>query len=109
MTFLYNSGRLTALSRRALRVNAQHRDSRARPVSPDVALSRRQMLASVVLAELAVLAGVTLSYQYETTAGGTIVLVAVGLYIVAVLYGKVRSRAGTVSDTQPISEEQSAD
>ncbi|QLD90396.1 metal ABC transporter permease [Natronomonas salina] len=50
------------------------------------------LLASVVLAELAVLVGITLSYQYETTAGGTIVLVAVGIYIVAVLAGKVRTR-----------------
>jgi len=72
-------------------------------------VTRRRMPASVVLAELAVLAGITLSYQYETTADGTIVLVAVGLPLVAVLYGKVRSRAGTVSDTQPIPEEQSAD
>jgi len=50
------------------------------------------LLASVVLAELAVLVGITLSYQYETTAGGTIVLVAVGIYIAAVLAGKLRTR-----------------
>jgi len=64
---------------------------------------REALLASVVLAEVAVLAGVTLSYRYEATAGGTIVLVAVGLYIAAVLAGKLRDRsredAGTATAT----------
>jgi zinc transport system permease protein len=50
------------------------------------------LLTSVLLAELAVLVGITLSYQYEATAGGTIVLVAVGIYVVAVLAGKLRAR-----------------
>jgi len=54
---------------------------------------REALLASIVLAEIAVLAGVTLSYRYEATAGGTIVLVAVGLYIAAVLAGKLRDRS----------------
>jgi zinc transport system permease protein len=53
---------------------------------------REALLASVVLAQIAVLAGITLSYQYEATAGGTIVLVAVGIYIAAVLVGKLQSR-----------------
>ncbi|WP_336135581.1 metal ABC transporter permease [Natronomonas amylolytica] len=65
------------------------------PVAAAAQLARgfsTALLASVVLAELAVLTGITLSYQYETTAGGTIVLVAVGIYIVAVLAGKLRDR-----------------
>ncbi|SDK00230.1 zinc transport system permease protein [Halovenus aranensis] len=59
---------------------------------------REALLASVVLAELAVLMGITLSYQYNATAGGTIVLVAVGIYVVAVLLGKLQSRRATVED-----------
>jgi zinc transport system permease protein len=39
-----------------------------------------------------VVAGITLSFNYNTTAGGTIVLVAVAVYIAAVLAGKVQSR-----------------
>ena len=58
---------------------------------------REALLASIVLAEIAVLAGITLSYQYEATAGGTIVLVAVGLYIAAVLLGKLQSRRATTT------------
>ncbi|OYR60759.1 metal ABC transporter permease, partial [Halorubrum ezzemoulense] len=53
---------------------------------------REALLASVVLAQIAVVAGITLSFNYNTTAGGTIVLVAVGVYIVAVLAGKAQSR-----------------
>ena len=65
------------------------------PVAAAAQLARgfkSALLASVVLAELAVLVGITLSYQYETTAGGTIVLVAVGVYVLAVLTGKLRTR-----------------
>jgi hypothetical protein len=54
-------------------------------------VSKLALLASVVLGELAVLVGITLSYRYETTAGGTIVLVAVGIYVLAVLAGKLRT------------------
>ncbi|WP_253737929.1 metal ABC transporter permease [Halohasta salina] len=69
---------------------------------------REALLASVVLAEIAVLVGITLSFQYEATAGGMIVLVAVGLYIGAVLYGKLRSsRAGTVDTVS--ADEQATD
>ena len=53
---------------------------------------REALLASVVLAQIAVLVGITLSYRYEATAGGTIVLVAVAVYIVLVLVGKIQSR-----------------
>ena len=52
---------------------------------------REALLASVVLAQIAVLVGITLSYRYEATAGGTIVLVAVAVYIAMVLAGKVQS------------------
>jgi zinc transport system permease protein len=53
---------------------------------------REALLASVVLAQIAVLVGITLSFRYNTTAGGTIVLVAVGVYVAAVLAGKAQSR-----------------
>jgi zinc transport system permease protein len=55
---------------------------------------RESLLASVVLAQLAVLVGITLSYRYEATAGGTIVLVAVAVYVGMVLAGKLQSRRG---------------
>ena len=70
---------------------------------------REALLASVILAELAVLVGITLSFYYETTAGGTIVLVAVGVYVVAVLVGKLRSEADAPADAGAIAEEESAD
>ncbi len=70
---------------------------------------REALLASVILAELAVLLGITLSFQYETTAGGTIVLVAVGIYIAAVLFGKVQSSEDPVAETGAVVDEQSAD
>ena len=69
---------------------------------------REALLASIILAELAVLVGITLSFQYEVTAGGMIVLVAVGLYIAAVLYGKWSTQAVT-TDEEPAAEEQPAD
>ena len=53
---------------------------------------REALLASVVLAEIAVIVGITLSYRYEATAGGTIVLVAVAVYVGMVLAGKLQSR-----------------
>ncbi|ESS03157.1 MAG: ABC-type Mn2+/Zn2+ transport system, permease component [uncultured archaeon A07HR67] len=60
---------------------------------------REALLASVVLAQIAVLLGITLSYRYETTAGGTIVLVAVGVYIGMVIAGRLQSRRSVVGDT----------
>ena len=60
---------------------------------------REALLASVVLAQIAVLLGITLSYRYETTAGGTIVLVAVAVYIGMVIAGKLQSRRSVVEDT----------
>jgi len=59
---------------------------------------REALLASVVLAQIAVLLGITLSYRYETTAGGTIVLVAVAVYIGMVIAGRLQSRRSVVED-----------
>jgi len=70
---------------------------------------REALLASVILAELAVLVGITLSFYYETTAGGTIVLVAVGIYVTAVLVGKLRSGTDAPADAGAIAERESAD
>ncbi|WP_049911628.1 metal ABC transporter permease [Natrinema limicola] len=70
---------------------------------------REALLASVILAQIAVLVGITLSYQYETTAGGTIVLVAVAIYIGAVLVGKVQSHQVTAEETRSIPDEEPAD
>ncbi|MFC7227354.1 metal ABC transporter permease [Salinirubellus salinus] len=50
------------------------------------------LLTSVVLAELAVLLGIGVSFYGEATAGGVIVLVAVAIYVVAVLVGKLLAR-----------------
>jgi len=66
---------------------------------------REALLASVVLAELAVVVGITLSFQYETTAGGTIVLVAVAIYIVAVLVGAARSRRESTGEARPVADD----
>ena len=70
---------------------------------------REALLASVILAELAVLIGITLSFYYETTAGGTIVLVAVGIYIAAVLLGKFGMNREEAVEGGTVSDEQSAD
>jgi zinc transport system permease protein len=51
----------------------------------------QSLLASVVLAELAVVVGIGVAYYGTATAGGVIVLVAVFLYAVAVFVEKVRS------------------
>ncbi|MDZ7689536.1 MAG: metal ABC transporter permease [Halobacteriales archaeon] len=75
---------------------------------------REALLASVVLAQIAVLVGITLSFYYEVTAGGTIVLVAVGVYIIAVLASKagLRRRIYTrkaAGETDPGEEADTAD
>jgi zinc transport system permease protein len=62
---------------------------------------REALLASVLLAELAVLVGITLSFYYGTTAGGTIVLVAVGIYVAAVLVGKLSSEHAVEAGSTP--------
>lgn len=70
---------------------------------------REALLGSVILAELAVLVGITLSFQYEATAGGTIVLVAVALYIGAVLLGKIQDSRAPADNKHLTAEEQPAD
>ncbi|RLM44367.1 metal ABC transporter permease [Haloarcula sp. Atlit-47R] len=65
------------------------------PVAGATQVSRsfsESLLVSIVLAELAVLLGIGISYYVGATAGGVIVLVAVGIYVLSVLVGKVRQR-----------------
>ncbi|MFC7058866.1 metal ABC transporter permease [Halovenus salina] len=52
------------------------------------------LLVSIVLAELAVILGIGVSYYGEATAGGVIVLVAVAIYVVAVVVGKLWTAFG---------------
>ena len=51
------------------------------------------LFVSVALAELAVLLGIGFAYYGEATAGGVIVLVAVSIYVLTVVAGKLQSRA----------------
>jgi zinc transport system permease protein len=53
------------------------------------------LLVSIVLAELAVLLGIGASYYGEATAGGVIVLFAVGIYVASVGIGKAQERRRT--------------
>lgn len=52
------------------------------------------LLVSVVLAELAVILGISVSYYAGATAGGVIVLLAVAIYVVAVVLGKLQTAFG---------------
>jgi zinc transport system permease protein len=52
------------------------------------------IVVSVVLAELAVILGIGVSYYAEATAGGVIVLLAVAIYVVAVVLGKLQTAFG---------------
>ncbi|GAB3410965.1 metal ABC transporter permease [Haloparvum alkalitolerans] len=64
------------------------------PVAAATQVSRSftgALLSSVVLAELAVILGIGVSYYAEATAGGVIVLVAVGIYLCCVAAGKLRA------------------
>jgi zinc transport system permease protein len=73
------------------------------------------LFVSVVLAELAVTLGIAIAYYGEATAGGVIVLVAVAIYALAVVLGKVQTAVGeesppevgtidTEADTDPASD-----
>jgi zinc transport system permease protein len=67
------------------------------PVAGATQVSRsftESLWLSVVLAELAVLLGIGVAYYGEATAGGVIVLVAVGIYVAAVGLGKLQDRLG---------------
>ncbi len=52
------------------------------------------ILVSVVLAELAVILGIGVSYYAEATAGGVIVLLAVAIYVAAIVLGKFQTAFG---------------
>ncbi|MGM0591862.1 MAG: metal ABC transporter permease [Halobacteriota archaeon] len=70
------------------------------PVAGATQVSRsftQSLWVSIVLAELAVLVGIGVAYYGEATAGGVIVLVAVGIYVASVLLGKLQSSAGAES------------
>ncbi len=72
------------------------------PVAGAAQVSRsfsESLLASVVLAELAVLLGIGVSYYAEATAGGVIVLIAVGIYVVTVAAGKLKT--ATAEESTP--------
>jgi zinc transport system permease protein len=67
------------------------------PVASATQVSRsfsESLLISVVLAELAVLLGIAVAYYGGVTAGGVIVLVAVGIYVCTVVLGKAQSALG---------------
>jgi zinc transport system permease protein len=67
------------------------------PVAAATQISRsfsESLLVSVVLAELAVILGIGASYYGGATAGGVIVLVAVAIYVTAVVVGKLQTALG---------------
>src|SRR6056297_1874180 len=77
------------------------------PVAGATQVSRsfsESLLVSIVLAELAVLLGIGISYYAGATAGGVIVLVAVGIYVCAVALGKLQKARGgrETPDTESI-------
>ncbi|EMA10145.1 zinc transport system permease protein [Haloarcula vallismortis] len=74
------------------------------PVAGATQVSRsfsESLLVSIVLAELAVLLGIGISYYVGATAGGVIVLVAVGIYALSVLAGNVR-QTGAPDETREL-------
>jgi zinc transport system permease protein len=71
------------------------------PVAGATQVSRsftESLLVSVVLAELSVVLGIGISYYAGATAGGVVVLVAVAIYTVAVIAGKVQT---ALDDDEP--------
>ena len=67
------------------------------PVAGATQVSRsfsESLVVSVVLAELSVLLGIGVAYYGGVTAGGVIVLVAVGIYVCAVGVGKLQAARG---------------
>ena len=70
------------------------------PVAGAAQVSRsftESLLVSIVLAELAVILGIAVSYYGGATAGGVVVLVAVGIYVLAVVAGKLHTALGEES------------
>jgi zinc transport system permease protein len=78
------------------------------PVAGATQVSRSfkgSLVLSVVLAELAVLLGIGVSYYAGATAGGVIVLVAVGIYVGCVVIGHLQAAPGVESDRgQPLGD-----
>jgi zinc transport system permease protein len=67
------------------------------PVAGATQVSRsfsEALLVSVVLAELSVILGIGIAYYAGATAGGVVVLVAVAIYALAVITGKLQSSIG---------------
>jgi zinc transport system permease protein len=67
------------------------------PVAGATQVSRsfsEALLVSVVLAELSVILGIGIAYYAGATAGGVVVLVAVAIYALAVIAGKLQSSIG---------------
>jgi zinc transport system permease protein len=70
------------------------------PVAGAAQVSRsfnEALLVSIVLAELSVLLGIGVAYYAGATAGGVVVLVAVAIYTVAVVVGKLQTALGNES------------
>ena len=66
---------------------------------------KRSIAAAVGIAQLATIAGVSLSYTYDVAAGGTIVLVGIGLYVASKLGVRFRSRAAARASAADESEQ----
>jgi zinc transport system permease protein len=62
---------------------------------------RRSLLAGVVAAELGAVLGISIAYQYGLAAGGTIVLTAIGLYLVVRVGGRFVPRRLAAGETTP--------
>jgi len=70
------------------------------PVAGAAQVSRsftESLFVSVILAELAVLIGIGIAYYAGATAGGVVVLVAVVIYVAAVVVGKLQTAVGEQS------------
>jgi len=64
---------------------------------------RRSLVAGVLAAELGAVLGIAIAYQYGLAAGGTIVLTAIGLYVVVLAGGRIDPR-GTLTGGPPPGE-----
>ncbi|WP_299236669.1 metal ABC transporter permease [Natronomonas sp.] len=65
---------------------------------------KRSVAAAIAAGQFATIAGVTASYWYDVAAGGTIVLVAIGVYLAAETRDRLRSRSsgsGRKTDDSP--------
>ncbi|MFQ3285309.1 MAG: zinc transport system permease protein [Natronomonas sp.] len=68
---------------------------------------KRATVAAVGVAQLATITGVSLSYLYDVAAGGTIVLVGIGLYVASKLGVRLRRR-GAAEVSPPDGRKQTA-